>query len=1150
MKKLYYSLLTAGVLLSGFGSAMAQECLAGGCTLSASQWPAGTRSTTSTTFTPIATDMFAGEFSVCNVSAGTTYQWSLCAADGGVTGYDSELTLFDGLTSTPICYSDDDCGSDAKIGWTATFTGTVFIQVNQFNCLTNTTNTTLVWKIVAAAGTDAAVSNVYTMGTISATHSDPHVVRARISNLGSTTLLNRQVTLTVSGANTFSNVQTITSLAPGNSTVVTFAGYNSLNTGTNIVTVSVPTDLNPTNNTSSVSQIVNNSSESYGYGTLVGGGVGFNTGNGEVTAKYYTSIPTTVTQVNVPFNTAGQLFRMKIWTSTAGGLPGTVLYTSPVLTAAAGADLVTVSPAVAVSGNFFIGVEQVTLNTNMALGYQTEAPIRTGSFFYNTNLAAPLWTDFSPGLDFRLLMEPVFGCSAPATPATITGAATACAGNTLTYSVPAVTGATSYTWTLPGGWTGFSTSNSINVTAGGTGGTISVVANNSCGSSAVRTLAVTASAAPSQPAAIAGNSAVCSGTPNTYSITPVTGATSYLWTLPAGWSGASTGTSISATAGASGGNITVRAVNTCGNSTPSTMAVTITAGAPAQPGAISGSASACTGSTVTYTVNPVAGASAYNWTLPSGWSGTSTTNSISVTTGSAGGTLSVTASNGCGTSAPRTLAVTTLPVPAQPAAITGAATVCQGATTSYTAPVVTGATSYSWTLPGGWSGTSTSNVINATAGTTGGTITVTANNACGASLAQTIAVTASAAPVQPVAITGATSACQGNAATYSIAAVAGATSYNWTLPAGWAGTSTGTSISATAGTNGGTISVTATNACGTSTAQTLAVTIGSGSPAQPGAISGNATVCAGSSVTYTVAPVTGASTYTWNLPTGWTGASTTNTITATAGSSGSISVTAGNSCGTSPAQNIAVNVNSIAQPAAITGNAALCSGSAGTYSVPAVTGASAYNWTLPSGWSGTSATNTINVTAGTAGGAITVTATDGTCTSAPQTFTATVNPLPAIPVISAIGNVLSSSAATGNQWNVNGNPIPGGTSQFYTATGSGFFTVTVTDANGCSATSAPFTFTGTGKDNADAAIQLTVFPNPAQGEVRIQADNAEAYMVLTITNVLGAAVAEVPVAAKNGQLLHTLDVSGLRKGLYLLTLKGRQHVLTTRLVVQ
>src|SRR6185369_13695282 len=84
-----------------------------------------------------------------------------------------------------------------------------------------------------------------------------------------------------------------------------------------------------------------------------------------------------------------------------------------------------------------------------------------------------------------------------------------------------------------------------------------------------------------------------------------------------------------------------------GTQAQSPSAITCT---PAMPGAITGPSNACGGYTVTYSISPVSGATAYAWTLPAGWSGTSNTNSITATTSSASGNVSVVATNSCGTS--------------------------------------------------------------------------------------------------------------------------------------------------------------------------------------------------------------------------------------------------------------------------------------------------------------------------------------------------------------------------------------------------------------------------------------------------------------------------------------------------------------------
>jgi beta-glucanase (GH16 family) len=168
-------------------------------------------------------------------------------------------------------------------------------------------------------------------------------------------------------------------------------------------------------------------------------------------------------------------------------------------------------------------------------------------------------------------------CTSPAQPGAITGNTTVSPGSTQTYSIASVANATSYTWTLPSGWSGTSTSTTITTTAGNAGGTISVRANNSCGSSATRTLTVSVSGCtlPAQPGAISGNTSVTAGSTQTYSIAVVANATSYTWSLPSGWSGSSTSTSITTTVGATGGTVSVRANNSCGAGAARTLPVTV-----------------------------------------------------------------------------------------------------------------------------------------------------------------------------------------------------------------------------------------------------------------------------------------------------------------------------------------------------------------------------------------------------------------------------------------------------------------------------------------------------------------------------------------------------------------------------------------------
>ena len=117
---------------------------------------------------------------------------------------------------------------------------------------------------------------------------------------------------------------------------------------------------------------------------------------------------------------------------------------------------------------------------------------------------------------------------------------------------------------------------------------------------------------PPQPNSIAGNSSVCQGSPQVYSINPVAGATSYTWTLPFGWTGNSSSTSISCTSGNSGGTISVTADNTCGSSTPQTIAVTVVSN-PTPVIIPSGPFTVCTGIPTTLSVQSPQPGVTYYW---------------------------------------------------------------------------------------------------------------------------------------------------------------------------------------------------------------------------------------------------------------------------------------------------------------------------------------------------------------------------------------------------------------------------------------------------------------------------------------------------------------------------------------------------------
>ncbi|MFH2096543.1 MAG: S8 family serine peptidase [Bacteroidota bacterium] len=153
--------------------------------------------------------------------------------------------------------------------------------------------------------------------------------------------------------------------------------------------------------------------------------------------------------------------------------------------------------------------------------------------------------------------------------------------------------------------------------------------------------------------------------------------------------------------------------------------------------------------------------------------------------------------------------------------------ICVGGSVNFT-DLTTGGTptSWSWSFPGGTPATSTAanpTITYNTAGTYSVTLTVDDGNGPSSKTINSY-ITVNGAPAQPSTISGSASVCPGDVITYSVTNVYGVT-YAWSLPAGWTGSSTTNTISATAGTTGGTISVTPTNTCGTGTARTLAATV-------------------------------------------------------------------------------------------------------------------------------------------------------------------------------------------------------------------------------------------------------------------------------------------------------------------------------------
>jgi hypothetical protein len=745
------------------------------------------------------------------------------------------------------------------------------------------------------------------------------------------------------------------------------------------------------------------------------------------------------------------------------------------------------------AGNFSAALQIGSTGADVGNGITVDA----SGYIYSTGYFQ-LTTDFDPGAGISnmtciggidVYVHKMASCSgAPSQPGTISGSVTICSGNTPSYSVAAVAGATAYTWSLPSGWTGSSTTNIINTTASATSGSITVSANNVCGSSVVQTLSVTVNTTPSTPSAISGSITICSGNTPSYSITTVAGATSYNWTLPSGWTGSSSTNVINTTASANSGNITVSATNMCGTSALQTLSVTVNT-IPATPGSISGSVTICSGNTPSYSVATVAGAASYNWSLPAGWTGSSATNIINATASANSGNVTVSASNMCGTSAVQTLSVTVNTTPATPGSISGVTSKCSGSPASnYSIVAVTGATSYTWSLPIGWTGSSATNIISATPGSSG-IFTVTATNACGTSAQQTLSVTINALPIIGV---NSGSICSGSSFTI---VPSGASTY--TIQGGSAVVSPGSTTSYT-------VIGTSTAGCISSGFATSNVTVNT----TPTVSMASGTICPGGSFTLSAS---GASTYTYS-----SGPVVSPAVTTTYSAVGSS--TAG--CNSSSTTAVVTVTNNLV--VSITGTNTICSGQSVNLTA---NGASTYTWN-------TTATTTTIAPTPTANTTYSIIGASGSCSNS-ALFTVTVNPTPTItafsnnPVLclgSGLVAILTASGATNYVW------TPGGPGTSITVSPSVTTTYTIngTSANGCTST-AVFTQTVTDCTGLTTItsnnIEVSVYPNPFSSIITISSNSKTG---IEVFNILGTKVYSTTIEIGKTEI----DLSNQSKGIY------------------
>ncbi|PZF72066.1 DUF7948 domain-containing protein [Taibaiella soli] len=217
----------------------------------------------------------------------------------------------------------------------------------------------------------------------------------------------------------------------------------------------------------------------------------------------------------------------------------------------------------------------------------------------------------------------------------------------------------------------------------------------------------------------------------------------------------------------------------------------------------------------------------------------------------------------------------------------------------------------------------------------------------------------------------------------------------------------------------------------------------------------------------------------------------------------------------------------VQKPDTIVGIDSICPLSTITLTTPKQPTATAYIWTLPNGWTGTSDSNSITVTATQSGGFITVKAANFCDTSAADSMSVYVY-MVAPAVITVNGFVLGTASSYATyQWILNNGVIPGATNATYTVTQNGNYSVAVTSPQGCVDTSVAYVVTNVGVNNINPiAAQVSIFPNPAKDVVNIY---APVKVNATLTDVAGKVI-------KTQNNVQSISVNELAEGVYLLRL--------------
>ena len=158
----------------------------------------------------------------------------------------------------------------------------------------------------------------------------------------------------------------------------------------------------------------------------------------------------------------------------------------------------------------------------------------------------------------------------------------------------------------------------------------------------------------------------------------------------------------------------------------------------------------------------------------------------------------------------------------------------------------------------------------------------------------------------------------------------------------------------------------------------------------------------------------------------------------------------------------------------------------------------------------------------------------------------------ATPTVTQTGNLLKSSVATGNQWQLNNIDIQGANKDTLTALQSGKYKTVVTGGLGCVSPSNELDIVITAVNNLNpSAIGLTLSPNPNRGEfqLRFKVKGRETLDIGLVSST-GQQVYGRSYSRFSGEFNERVSVPGLTPGMYLIRINHGKDQYVKQMFVQ